>query len=249
MPSHITTGKCRLLVRALKSEKLFMRVNRLAAAIGMKVNGQKTQMLCIHPCIHNDVETHIMTENSKISSTKSLKILGFNFDSTPNATHHVKLTIEKFYSRLWTLRFLRKGGLPKHKLLELYYSMVRSAVEYSSVIYHSMIPQTLVDRLEQIQRQALHIIYGWDIDIPTLIEAKGISTLEERREKAILSFALKNEHKEKFGKRWFKPAPQTNMQIRSTTREKYKLPFCRTDRLANNPIIYMTRVLNKYYQE
>ena len=249
MPSHITTRKCKLFVRALKSEKLFMRVNRLAAEIGMRVNGQKTQMLCIHPCIHNDVETHIMTENSRISSAKSLRILGFNFDSMPNATHHVRLTIEKFYSRLWTLRFLKKGGLPEHKLLELYNSMVRSAVEYSSVIYHSMIPQTLIDKLERIQRQALRIIYGWGIDIPTLMEAKGINTLEERREKAILSFALKNEHKEKFGKGWFKPAPQANMQVRGTTRDKYKIPFCRTDRLANNPIIYMTRVLNEYYKE
>ena len=105
----------------------------------MKVNGNKTQMLCIHPCIHNHVEIHIEHESIRINSTKDMKIIGFNFDKNPKATYHVKKTIEKFYSHLWTLRFLKRGGLGEHKLLELYNSVIRSAVEYSSVVYHSIV--------------------------------------------------------------------------------------------------------------
>ena len=90
MPSHITTNKCKLNVRAMKSERLFKRVNEQALDIGMQVNANKTQMLCIHQCIHNDVETYIIDEGGEISSTDELKILGFYFDKFPNANHHIR---------------------------------------------------------------------------------------------------------------------------------------------------------------
>ena len=133
-PAHYTTSKARIYVRASKSERLFKRINCLAEEIGMKVNCDKTQMLCINACLHNNVESYILSDNKKIESTTSLKLLGFNFDSRPNANKHVELLIEKFYSRLWTLRFLKKSGLEETKLLELYNSVLRSAVEYCSVV-------------------------------------------------------------------------------------------------------------------
>ena len=185
---------------------------------------------------------------SLIKSTPSLKILGFNFDKNPNASFHVEKTVEKFYSRLWTLRFLKRSGLDSDKLLALYYSVVRSAVEYSSVVYHTMIPATLSNKLESIQRQALRIIYGWYKNITEIMAVKNIETLEERREKALLQFALKNEYSERFGKRWFTPSQQTTMSVRDSTREKYKVPFCRTERMTNNPVIKMTKSLNEHYR-
>ena len=247
-PSHITTQKCKLLVKAAKSERLFERINTHANNIGMRVNSNKTQMLCIHPCVHNQVETHIEHHDVRINSTNDMKILGFNFDRNPNSTYHVTKIIEKFYSRLWTLRFLKRGGLGEQKLLELYNSVIRSAVEYSSVAYHSMIPRTLSNKLENIQRQAMHIIFGWDRDITSIMAIKNIETLEERREKTMLNFALKNEHKERYGKRWFNPAIETDRAVRQKTRDKYRIPRCRTERMLNNPVTYMTKLLNKHYR-
>ena len=87
-----------------------------------------------------------------------------------------------------------------------------------------------------------------NVDIGTLMVAKNISTLKERREQAFLNFALKNEHTEKYGKRWLKPVPQTSMQKRNSTRDRYLVPFCRTDRLSKNPVIQMAKVLNDHYQ-
>ena len=102
MPSHITTRKCHLKVRALKSERLFRRVNELASEIGMQVNTNKTQMLCIHPCIHNEVNTYIEDSGQTVESTEELKILGFFFDKYPSANYHITKVISKFYSKLWT---------------------------------------------------------------------------------------------------------------------------------------------------
>ena len=79
--------------------------------------------------------------------------------------------------------------------------------------------------------------------------AKGIETLAKRRESSILRFALKNEHTSKYGKRWFKETEETNMTVRNTTRMKYKIPIARTERMNENPLIVMTRALNKHYSK
>ena len=188
-PAHYSTNKTNISVRACKSERLFRRINYLADEIGMRVNCDKTQMLCINACIHNNVRSYIESGETKIQSTNALKLLGFNFDARPNANRHVELLIEKFYSRLWALRFLKKSGLESGKLLELYNSVLRSAVEYCSVVYHSMIPTALADKLESVQRKALRIIYGWDSNIDDIIAAKNIESLASRREKSVLNFA------------------------------------------------------------
>ena len=247
--SHITTKKCSLDIRAIKSERLFTRINEKANDIGMQVNSEKTQMLCIHSCVNNNVKSHIKYGNEKISSTEGLKILGFTFDTKPNANKHVELLIQRFYSKLWSLRFLKKSGLEPDKMLEIYNSTIRSAVEYCGNVYHSMITQNLSNRLESIQQQALRIIYGYTTDVDEVMAAKGIETLAKRRESSILRFALKNEHTSKYGKRWFKETEETNMTVRNTTRMKYKIPIARTERMNENPLIAMTRALNKYYSK
>ena len=103
--AHITTRKCHLDVRVIKFERLFKRINDMATDIGMLVNSEKTQMLCINAAIHNTISTHIKHRDNTIKSTKEMKILGFNFDARPNACGHVEKLIEKFHCRLWTLRF------------------------------------------------------------------------------------------------------------------------------------------------
>ena len=92
--SHITTNKCQLRIRAKGSENLFTKINSLAEEIGMQVNANKTQMLCIHSCVHNRVVSHILSNGHKIQSTNEMKILGFHFDTRPNANGHVEKLIE-----------------------------------------------------------------------------------------------------------------------------------------------------------
>ena len=248
-PSHITTKKTVIEAQPAKSERLFGRIGNLAQEIGMQVNNTKTQMLCIHPCVHNDAICHINTADGKISSTDELKLLGFTFNSHPNANRHVELLIERFHSKLWTLRFLKRSGLDEERLLGVYNSAIRSTVEYCSVVYHSMIPGYLAEELESIQRRALRIIYGWDTDVRTLMEVKGIEELKQRRENAVLKFALKNEHVGKFGGKWFRKKEERTQgaSTRGANPAKYEIPFCRNERKKSNPVIYMATKLNEHY--
>ena len=112
-----------------------------------------------------------------------------------------------------------------------------------------MIPVSLSNKLESVQRQALRIIYGWNNDIDEIMAAKNIETLHERRKSAVKNFALKNEYKERYGKKWFRETPISERPRRQGTYNKYVVPFCRTERMRANPIVNMTVILNEHYSE
>ena len=158
--SHISVNKCKLKVLAQKSEKVFNNVQNMADNINMKVNAAKTQMLCINPSINNDIKSYIRANETseEIVSGDSLKILGFNFNSEPSAVFHVTGIIEKFYGKLWMLRFLKKSGFKPDQLLKVYKEVLRTSVEYNSVVYHSLVPKYISDKLESVQKQAIKII-------------------------------------------------------------------------------------------
>ena len=87
------------------------------------------------------------------------------------------------------------------------------------------------------------------MNIDRIMEAKGIETLHKRRCDAVLRFALKNEEKERYGKRWF-TKPQAALRPRREHNElKYVVPFCRTERMRANPIVHMTQLLNEHYSQ
>ena len=97
-------------------------------------------------------------------SEDNLKILGVNFDRHPNANFHVRLLMDKFYSRLWSLRFLKKNGMKEKDLVIAFNTIIRPSVEYAAIAYHTLIPNYLAEQLEQVQKHAMKIIYGWNMD-------------------------------------------------------------------------------------
>ena len=206
--------------------------------------------MCIRDssCVHNKVSTNIRHNDETIVSTNHLKILGFNFSKDPNANFHVSGVINKFYTKLWSLRFLKKSGMCTNDLIMIYKTVIRPSVEYSSIIYHSLIPEYMANQLEKVQKQALKIIYGWGVDYEALVEDGTIESLKSRREAAMLKFALKVEASPRFGPSWFKEQPSTDRSVRHSTRNRYMENRYRTERDKNNPISVLTRLLNEHYR-
>ena len=245
--SHISVHRRKLKVLAQKSEKIFNNVQSVANDVGMKVNARKTQLLCIHASNNNEITSYIRNGGDEIVSTNTLKILGFNFSPEPSAVFHVTTVINKFYGKLWTLRFLKKSGMKQQDLLKIYESVLRPS-EYSSIIYGPLIPEYISQKLESVQRQAHHIIFGYDVDCQRPVDEGTIETLSSRREAAMLKFALKASNSERFGKQWFRETPILDRAVRTTTRNKYIEPLCRTERGKNNPLVVMTRMLNEHHR-
>ena len=201
----------------------------------MRVNSKKTQMLCINGNRTDNIRTYILANGEELESTDSLKILGFLFGRTPDANLHVEKLILKAYSKLWTLRFLKKSGMKVADLRKIYDTVLRPGTEYVSVVYHSLIPQYLSDRLEAVQKMAMKIIYGSGMDYRGMVQDGTIELLSDRREKAVLEFAMKASVSSRFGAKWFPLAPNKERAVRNTTHRRYVEHRCKTERARNNP--------------
>ena len=104
----------------------------------------------------------------------------------PSAVKHVTETIRRFYPKLWTLRYLKKNVMPADDILNIYKIVVRLAVEYCSVVYHSLITQYMVDKLEQCR-----LFSGQTAATVDLLDRGVIESLEARRVASCRRFAEK----------------------------------------------------------
>ena len=99
--------------------------------------------------------------------------------------------VGKTRRRFWVLRHLRPFGLSEDKLLSVYKSVVRSVIEFTSLVYHSMLTKEQSNDIERLQMQALKCIYGLQYTYSSILQKTGLSTLEERRIEACDNFAMK----------------------------------------------------------
>ena len=125
-PRHISTNTPRSTCRAMYSEMTMKAIQEEASNIGMKVNCGKTQLLLISPPNGYDQSAYIKTEEGRINSEKSLKLLGFVFGQEPNANMHMGEIQRKFRARFWAMIHLRRSGFRGKELFELYAIFVKA---------------------------------------------------------------------------------------------------------------------------
>ena len=87
--------------------------------------------------------------------------------------------------------------------------------------------QTVSDKLESVQRQAIRIIYDCSVGVEDVMERERIETLQARRTRACLSFANRTVNL-RFGRRWF-PINPNSRDARTTTRRKFEEKIPRTE--------------------
>ena len=135
----LSEAQTTILPHAIQSEKNFNTIKKKAENIGMRVNEQKTQLLCISGTNYSDVKSYIRTESGQeIKSSDELKILGFWFGNEPTVAVHVRKLSEKFRARLWSLRHLKRSGMSPNGLLFVYLSVLRPVLDFAAPTYHSI---------------------------------------------------------------------------------------------------------------
>ena len=175
--------------RATRSQNLFRQITRIAESLGMKVNSDKTMVLCISDSRTYKALAYIEDANGvRIDSTEALKILGLSFSRKPDMSAQVEAICRKFRARIWTLRHLHHRGFSEQDLVRVYKSSILPCHDYCSNVFHSS-SQTIV--LERLQSKALKAIYGYDPSYRELMEKAGLTTLRARREHRELVFARK----------------------------------------------------------
>ena len=163
------------------------------------------------------------------------------FGNKPTVNLHVSYMLNKARKKLWTLRNVKRAGMQPTDLLKIFNTCIRPCLEYVAPVFHPMLTKEMSNEIENIQKRACKIIFGWNSSYSRLVQDGVVQTLEERRENLTVNFAKKSEASDRF-KKWF-PDRQYNVNVRNP--QRLEESFARTERMRNSPLYYMRRALNR----
>ena len=168
-------------------------------------------------------------------------MLGFVFSEKPSIQAQLEYLTRKANKRYFVLLHYKRAGIKRERLRDIYCSILRSIVEYSSNAYHPQLNNYQSNALENLQKRALRAIYGYDKSYPELLNDSGLLRLSSRREAAFSKFNANTVKNPKYA-HWFPLKPS----LRHTrTANKYLEEHCSGNRLFKSPIYSMRRNLNK----
>ena len=170
------------------------RIEDWATGNGFKFSKSKTQ--CVHFCqqrkIHNDPVLYIY--GSQILVVAESKFLGVIFDKKLSFIPHIKYLKAKCLKALNLLKVLShtSWGADRTTLLHLYRSLIRSKLDYGSIVYGSA-RKSYLQMLDTVHNQGLRLALGAFRTSPVSslnVEADEPS-LWLRREKLSLQYAIR----------------------------------------------------------
>ena len=167
------------------------RIENWALKNGFKFSKSKTQ--CVHFCqlrkIHDDPELYLY--GSLIPVVDDFKFLGLIFDCKLSFIPHFKYLKAKCLKALNLLKVLShtNWGADRTVLLQLYRSLIRSKLDYGSIVYGSARKSYLLE-LDTVHHQG-HSISSWSFSNITCRKSAEEPSLYIRREKLALQYAIR----------------------------------------------------------
>ena len=137
------------------------RIENWASHNGFKFSKSKTQ--CVHFCqlrkVHNDPELYLY--GSLIPVVEDFRFLGVLFDRKLSFIPHIKYLKAKCLKALNLLKVLSHTdwGADRTVLLQLYRSLIRSKLDYGSIVYGSARP-SYISSLDTVHHQGLRLALG-----------------------------------------------------------------------------------------
>ena len=170
------------------------RIEKWASHNGFKFSKSKTQ--CVHFCqlrkVHDDPELYLY--GSLIPVVEDFKFLGVLFDRKLSFIPHINYLKAKCLKALNLLKVLSHTdwGADCTVLLQLYRSIIRSKLDYGSIVYGSA-RKSYLSMLDTVHHQGLRLALGAFRTSPVeslYVEAEEPS-LYLRREKLTLQYAIR----------------------------------------------------------
>ena len=177
-----------------KLQQCINRIEDWATSNGFKFSKSKTQ--CVHFCklrkVHNDPVLYLY--GSPIPVVEESKFLGVIFDRKLSFIPHIRYLKAKCLRALNLLKVLShtSWGADRFTLLHLYRSLVRSKLDYGSIVYGSA-RKSYLQILDTVHHQGLRLALGAFRTSPVTslyVEADEPS-LTLRREKLSLQYATR----------------------------------------------------------
>ena len=166
----------------------------------MVINQSKCNIISFYKSYKNPLINEYHLDNKLINRVNQIKDLGVTFDSRLTFEHHITETVQKC-NRVHG--FVLRSSKPFHSLdltLTLYNSLVRSVLEYNSIIWYPH-QEYLRNKIERIQKKLTNVLfyrfnnfyptYPNNIAYRTLCEMLQLPTLSARSEIAQMIFIFK----------------------------------------------------------
>ena len=163
-------------------------INNYAHINNMQLNPSKCKEMRVDFLQYNSSQWQPMAVGgSAIESVTCFKLLGVYITSDLSWSSHCDYVVKKSNRRLYALRKLKSCGVSDRDLVAVYCSLIRSILEYASVVFANL-PQYLSAALEKVQKRSLAIIFGTDLSYEDTLARAGLISLEARRHNACIKF-------------------------------------------------------------
>ena len=174
-----------------RTEALLHHVAENASRKGMKINANKTNLMCVSAATSFCPRVQVNLDGVTIAGQDKMRILGVTIDKDCSFKSHIENLRASLRRRTWALSKLRRRGVSSDNLVRAYVGLIRPVAEYASPVWHSLITAEQSETLERQQTQALKNIFGVGESASKLRKRAGIDLLQRRRDLAALKFARK----------------------------------------------------------
>lgn len=207
-------------------------IQAFACTNNMRLNPKKCKTMAVDFLHYNScISRPIDIGGNTIEKVSSFKLLGVYLSDDLSWGVHCDYVMKRANRRMFALRQLRKCGVPPLDIVAIYCSLMRSVLEYGSVVFADL-PSYLSNAMEAIQKRALAIIWP-GLPYVDALERAGISTLFDRRVEACEVFIKRippsNPLHPLIHKRVVNATGRYSLR---SNRSKYPMPT-RTDRFKN----------------
>jgi hypothetical protein len=147
----------------------------------MQINCDKTKEMVIDFGKKRKIIPEILMGDKVLERVDMTKLLGIIINNKLTWGDHVDYICKKVSKRIYFIRLLKRAGISSHDILQVYYSIIRSVLEYACEIWHPGLNKCQTNQLEYIQKRIIKMIYPNTPYDDAIIEHK-IPTLAERRD-------------------------------------------------------------------
>ena len=205
----------------------------------LKINNSKTKEMIVHFGKQFDVATvpNLSNKDVVIDKVSEFKFLGVILRDDLNWCSHVAYIISKASKRIYVISLLSRIKMSVVDLIGIYCSIVRSALEYASPVWHGGLSKAQSCDIERVQKRCLRIIFPL-LSYKEALRISGLERLSARREKASYDLFVQIKH----------PSHPLNNLItpkgkpvdRVSTRDSYPflVPRAKTNRMSKSLIVY-----------
>ena len=148
----------------------------------MNLNPKKCKEIVISSLRSRPDLSPLCVNEHPLERVSSHKVLGVTISDTLGWNEHVHEIVSKASKRLYILRVLKRSGIPPEDLINIFYALVRSVLEYACVTWSTSLPIYTKDKIERVQKRALRILFP-ALSYRDAILAANSTRLNVRRDK------------------------------------------------------------------